>query len=258
MATASQKMMLQGQKPSNSKVFMTDSLRHSYIKQAVWVRDVIRNCSSCICWTREWSCTWPNSWFWFVGPSHHHQWCLSQWCRSPWGEKDTMDSNANLLHQTHTRVPVSQFLIYTIGFPEALRMRNLFQPPVIYSLITCGFIGGSTHQAAPTTDREMARPMPRPAHMKGDVSVRNLPAKTETKHSTISLRSTKTPWSRSFVCLSRLDFISFVANCDIMQLRKIPQVCKARHSSIFVKKNQNAKNIQNEMWLKFYLCVRIL
>lgn len=31
-----------------------------------------------------------------------------------------------------------------------------------------------THQAAPTTDREMAKPIPRLAHMKGEVSVRNL------------------------------------------------------------------------------------
>lgn len=31
-----------------------------------------------------------------------------------------------------------------------------------------------THQAAPTTDREIARPMPRFDHMKGEVSVRNL------------------------------------------------------------------------------------
>lgn len=36
----------------------------------------------------------------------------------------------------------------------------------------------STHQAAPTTDREMAKPMPRLAHMKGEVSNRNLQVKT--------------------------------------------------------------------------------
>lgn len=133
-------------------------------------------------------------------------------------------------------------------------MKNLFQPPVIYSLIINGFAGGFTHQAAPTTDREMARPMPRPAHMKGDVSVRNLRAKTETNHSTISLHSSKTPWSWSYVCISILDFIFCFANCDIMQLRKICRVCKALRN-IFVKK---AKNIQKEMWLKFHLCLRNL
>ena len=31
-----------------------------------------------------------------------------------------------------------------------------------------------THQAAPTTDKEMARPLPIPAHMNGEVPVRNL------------------------------------------------------------------------------------
>lgn len=36
------------------------------------------------------------------------------------------------------------------------------------------FLWIGTHQAAPTTDREMAKPMPRLAHMKGEVSVRNL------------------------------------------------------------------------------------
>lgn len=37
------------------------------------------------------------------------------------------------------------------------------------------FLG--THQAAPTTDREMLKPMPRLAHIKGEVSVRNLQGK---------------------------------------------------------------------------------
>lgn len=32
----------------------------------------------------------------------------------------------------------------------------------------------NTHHAAPTTDREIARPMPKFDHMKGEVSVRNL------------------------------------------------------------------------------------
>lgn len=41
----------------------------------------------------------------------------------------------------------------------------------------------ASHQAAPTTDREMARPIPRFAHIKGDVSVRNLVDKN-TKHKT--------------------------------------------------------------------------
>lgn len=41
--------------------------------------------------------------------------------------------------------------------------------------LDCALSG--THQAAPTTDREMAKPMPRLAHMKGEVSVRNLPKK---------------------------------------------------------------------------------
>lgn len=31
-----------------------------------------------------------------------------------------------------------------------------------------------TYQAAPTTDREIASPIPREAHMKGDVSSKNL------------------------------------------------------------------------------------
>lgn len=34
-----------------------------------------------------------------------------------------------------------------------------------------------THQAAPTTDNEMLKPMPRLAHIKGEVSVRNLQGK---------------------------------------------------------------------------------
>lgn len=99
------------------------------------------------------------------------------------------DDTDEVLHQTQTHVPVSQFLIHTSVCPKALRMTNLFQSPVIHSLIIQGFASGCTHQAAPTTDREMARPMPRPAHMKGDVSVRNLRVKTETKHSVISLHS---------------------------------------------------------------------
>lgn len=74
-------------------------------------------------------------------------------------------------------------LFAQLVFPEAL----LLQPLVIHSLIIFRFAGGFTHQAAPTTDREMARPMPRLAHMKGDVSVRNLPVKTETKYSILSL-----------------------------------------------------------------------
>lgn len=40
----------------------------------------------------------------------------------------------------------------------------------------------------------MARPMPRQAHMKGDVSVRNLRAKTETKCSITSIQLTVTKW----------------------------------------------------------------
>lgn len=34
-----------------------------------------------------------------------------------------------------------------------------------------------THQAAPTTDREIDKPMPRLAHINGEVSVRNLQEK---------------------------------------------------------------------------------
>jgi len=33
---------------------------------------------------------------------------------------------------------------------------------------------GQSHHAAPTTDREMARPIPRLAHINGEVSVKNL------------------------------------------------------------------------------------
>lgn len=97
------------------------------------------------------------------------------------GWTSTTFGRHEVLHQTYTHVPVFWFHIYALCFSWSFKKEESI-PTSTYSQFypshpSCWF----THQAAPTTDREMARPMPRQAHMNGDVSVRNLWAKTETE-----------------------------------------------------------------------------
>lgn len=51
--------------------------------------------------------------------------------------------------------------------------KNPMTPPAVIQPLPSSH-SSNTHHAAPTTDREIARPMPRFDHMKGEVSVKNL------------------------------------------------------------------------------------
>uniref|UniRef100_A0A481CU22 V-type proton ATPase 21 kDa proteolipid subunit n=1 Tax=Sus scrofa TaxID=9823 RepID=A0A481CU22_PIG len=50
--------------------------------------------------------------------------------------------------------------------------KNPMTPPAMIQPLPSSH-SSNTHHAAPTTDREIARPMPRFDHMKGEVSVKN-------------------------------------------------------------------------------------
>lgn len=114
----------------------------------------------------------------------------SGWTSTFGPQEDTWAAPSNI-HSCSCFLVPHLHICFSWSFKKEESIPTSTHSPFYPSRPSCWF----THQAAPTTDREMARPMPRQAHMNGDVSVRNLRAKTETKWSITTLTVTK--WEHS-------------------------------------------------------------